>query len=55
MTRKPGFYWVLDDGEWFIAEWTNKGRWLVTGANACGWLEDIDFEEIDEERLERNV
>lgn len=52
--RKPGYYWVKYDGEWFIAKWRlecvlSKFEWDLFDRS----YEDYDFEEIDEHRIER--
>ena len=52
--REGGWYWVLADGEWYIAlfsDWT--GKWSFSGETARFY--DNYFEEIDERRIVREV
>lgn len=47
--REPGFYWVNRCGEWIVAEWGHSSLWFVPGFD--GYLNDFDFDSIDEKRL----
>jgi hypothetical protein len=48
--RESGYYWVLYQGNWEVAEFTDN-RWWVTGT--CIPRENHDFEEIDENQIKR--
>jgi hypothetical protein len=48
--REPGYYWVKWDGNWRIGEYC-QGDWYLT--QHLSHLNDIDFDEIDENRIER--
>lgn len=50
--RKNGFYWVVLDKSWVIAEWDGDEEcWFLT--NTEDTFEDEDFDEIDEESIKR--
>lgn len=52
MKREEGFYWVKWVGDWIVAQWVcteDVGCWRTTFSNEL--LEDVDFDEIAEERL----
>ena len=52
ITRKPGEYWVRQEGyQWCIAQWSKYG-WLRFG-DSITYLKDTYFIEIDERRIER--
>lgn len=50
--REEGYYWVKKGGEkWIVAEFS-CGVWFMSGFDKDHyWLNDEDFEEIDEKRL----
>jgi hypothetical protein len=48
--REPGYYWVKYTHEWLIAEWYDN-EWTLF--NAYGKLDDVHFDEIDENRIVR--
>ena len=56
--RESGYYWVKQERlDWEIAKWETSWRgceqWAVCGAEL--YQDDSDFEEIDENRIERVV
>lgn len=58
MKRTPGYYWVKYNGEWTVGQYTldKVGKWgLPSSFYDNWWVEDSDFEEIDERRIEREV
>lgn len=46
--RENGYYWVLLDGKWIIAEWENE-FWKLTGQYMR--FSDNHFEQIFENKL----
>lgn len=48
MNRENGFYWVLLDGKWIIAEYEDE-QWKLTGQYMR--FGDDHFEQIFEHRL----
>jgi len=59
MERKTGFYWIKYKEEWIVAYFNNYNKkenqswWSLTEDWNAGDLEDVDFDEIDEKKLER--
>lgn len=54
--RLQGYYWVKYNGEWTVGQYTldKVGKWgLPSSFYDNWWVEDSDFEEIDERRIER--
>jgi hypothetical protein len=57
--RKAGYYWVKYKGEWHIHFYTENENWVILTRNGNGeavaglTFNDSDFEEIDENRIER--
>ena len=59
MERKTGFYWIKYKEEWIVAYFNNYNKkenqswWSLPEDWNAGDLEDVDFDEIDEKKLER--
>lgn len=50
--RKSGFYWVKIHNDWVIAEYFQSSDiWEQIGSEKT--LSDIQFQDIDEKRIER--
>jgi hypothetical protein len=52
MERTEGYYWVMSNDEWRVAQW-EWGFWTLTGANECIYY-DKDFDLIGEKILPPN-
>ena len=50
MKRESGFYWVIHEGKWVIAEW-DSDTWFITSDN--WYYSDEEFDEIDETQIVR--
>ncbi len=48
--RESGYYWVMRNGEWEIAEWALNSWWVIMDDRN---FVDSNFEEIDERRITR--
>lgn len=46
--RENGYYWVVFNGKWMVAEWCNT-IWSIPGRYP--YYFDYSFESIDEKRL----
>ena len=56
MLRENGFYWVVLDGKWIVAEWDNgdsyqESCWLVAGSPDYIGFNDASFSQILENKL----
>ena len=51
--RERGYYWVLWEGEWFIADYQGKYEWYLGGHEYP--IYEASFDEIDERRVVRDT
>lgn len=52
MKRKPGYYWVKRCGRWDIGLYSPHDVWYFVNIN--GWFSEDEFEEVDENEIERS-
>lgn len=53
--RESGFYWVMSGHDWTIAQWNEKSGWISVLGETEFNRTDVDFDEIDERRIERST